>query len=114
MGLAIGMVAGVAAGLLAAPMRGADMRATLRERASDGGARLQSLAGSGRGWMQQTLDRAMLLLDEGRRAFDTGRSANTTRTNRPAPMTKPVALTATLGEIAQFHGTNLASLEAQR
>lgn len=67
------------------------MRSILRQRASDGSARLQSLAESGRDWASQTLDRAMYLYEEGRRAF------NTSRSGESAP------LTATLGEIAQMH-----------
>ena len=94
MGLAVGVAAGLTAGLLAAPMRGTDMRASLRERASDGGARLQSLADSYRSWAQDTLDRTMMLFDEGRRAFNTS--------SQPSTSAPPV-LTATLGEIAQMH-----------
>ena len=94
MGLAIGVAAGLAAGLLAAPMRGHDMRANLRSRAVDGGARLQSLASSSRGWANNAIDRAMMLIDEGRRAFNT---------NRTPMVAAPATLTATLGEIAQFH-----------
>src|SRR5688500_12480397 len=85
MGFAVGVAAGVAAGLLAAPMRGSEMRATLRERTTDGSARLQSLATSSRGWAQGALDRALSLIEQGRRAFAT-RTAS-----EPAP------LTATLG-----------------
>src|SRR5688572_33085013 len=95
MGLAVGIVAGLAAGLLAAPMRGTDMRANLRSRAVDGSARLQTLASSGRGWAQQALDRGMMLLEEGRRAFRTSPTVATSSTSAP--------LTASLGEIAQFH-----------
>jgi hypothetical protein len=92
MGLAVGVVAGVAAGLLAAPMRGADMRANLRSRADD------------------ALDRGMQLLEEGRRAFRTGRGGMTTS----AVDATPTPLTATLGEIAQIHsGTELSSFEAR-
>jgi hypothetical protein len=88
MGLAVGLAAGVTAGLLAAPMRGRDMRANLRSRAD------------------HALDRGMMLLEEGRRAFRTGRSSTTE--GGPAP------LTATLGEIAQLHSSNeLSNLEAQ-
>jgi len=78
MGLALGLAAGVAAGLLAAPMRGSDMRASLRTRA-DG-----------------AFGRGSRLLEQGRRAFN--RTAVTA--TPPAP---PTALTATLGEIAQRH-----------
>jgi hypothetical protein len=90
-GLAVGLAAGVAAGLLAAPMRGSDMRASLRSRA-DG-----------------ALDRAMRLLEEGRRAFRTGGAGIA-----PAGTTAPVALTATLGEIAELHSSDeLTSLEGR-
>ncbi len=75
MGLAVGLVAGVAAGLLAAPMRGSDIRASLRSRTDS------------------ALDRGSRLLEEGRRAFQ--------RSN--VGETAPEALTATLGEIAQTH-----------
>ena len=93
MGLAVGVAAGLAAGLLAAPMRGTDLRANLRSRAVDGGARLQTLASSGRDWAHHAMDRAMSLLDEGRRAFRTSHTGDT----GTAP------LTATIGEIAQLH-----------
>jgi gas vesicle protein len=102
MGLAIGVAAGLTAGLLAAPMRGSQMRAALRERAGDGSVRLQSMAASGRDWAQHAMDRAMALIDEGRRAFQTSR------------MVEPAPLTATLGEIAQMHGTPAIGVEGTR
>ena len=109
MGLAIGVAAGLAAGLLAAPMRGTEMRAQVRGRAAEGGARLQSLASSGRGWAEQALERAMMLLEEGRRAFDTS-----TRQQRQVNPVQPGTLTASLGEIAQFHaGGDPVSLEGR-
>ncbi|HUE84798.1 MAG TPA: YtxH domain-containing protein [Vicinamibacterales bacterium] len=86
MGLAVGLAAGVTLGLLAAPMRGSAMRASLRSRA-DG-----------------ALDRGLNLLDEGRRAFNRSRPSEAA----------PVPLTATLGEMAQTHpGTEPLSSEAQ-
>jgi gas vesicle protein len=93
MGLAVGVAAGLAAGLLAAPMRGTDMRANLRSRAADGSARLQTLASSSRDWAQHAIERATLLVEEGRRAFNTGDTS----------LSEPAPLTASLGEIAQFH-----------
>ncbi len=104
MGLAVGVAVGLAAGLLAAPMRGSDMRANLRERAADGSGRLQSLASSYQRWALQALDRGVMLIEEGRRAFDT------TPTTRIAE--QPVMLTATLGEIAQMHDA-MPTLEAR-
>ena len=72
-GLGLGLVAGVAAGLLLAPMRGSQMRQSLRSRA-DG-----------------ALDRGMSLIEEGRRAF---------RTRRLGAQSESAPLTATVGEIA--------------
>lgn len=87
-GLIIGVAAGLAAGLLAAPMRGSDMRASLRSRAD--GART----------------RGMTLFEDGRRAFTRGRAAedhaaDVGGASRVAP--EGERLTATLGEIADLH-----------
>jgi gas vesicle protein len=83
-GLAVGVAAGVAAGLLMAPMRGRELRQTLRDRAADGSARLQSLASQGRTWCEQAIDRSQELLEIGRRAFEESRSASATSGMRPA------------------------------
>jgi hypothetical protein len=80
-GLLIGLAAGVAAGLLVAPLRGSDMRATLRSRADDVLSRFSRVAEGDRGNMNR------------RDAFDSS--------HRPA--TAAGALTAPLGEIAQMH-----------
>lgn len=87
-GLAIGVTVGLAAGFLTAPLRGTAMRARLRDRAAEGGVRLQSLASSSRDWAAHALNRASSVIDEGRRAL---------RTTRPEP------LRATVGEIASMH-----------
>lgn len=85
LGLAVGCVGGAAAGLLAAPMRGAAMRASLRSRADS------------------ALDRGMTLFDEGRRAFQTRYGAGADAAPPP-----------TLGEIAEMHqGSELTSLEGR-
>jgi gas vesicle protein len=95
MGLALGVTAGLALGLLAAPMRGSAMRARLRDRAAERGTRLQSLASSSRDWAAQALERGWSLLEQGRRAL---------RTTEAAP------LHATMGEIATMHnGTQPSS-----
>jgi len=91
MGLAVGVVAGLTAGLLAAPVRGNVMRARLRTRAHDGSVRLQSLASSSRDWASHTVDRALSLIEQGRRALRTGAA-------------EPESLHATVGEIASMHG----------
>jgi gas vesicle protein len=88
MGLAVGLAAGAAAGLLTAPMRGTQMRASLRTRADS------------------ALDRSMQLLEDGRRALRA--RVGTVSATGSAP------LTATLGEIADLHSTDeLAALEAR-
>jgi gas vesicle protein len=84
-GLGLGLLAGVAAGLLMAPMRGSQMRQSLRERAD------------------QARHRGMALLEEGRRAF---------RETRASGETGP--LTATLGDIARTHsGRDVAGDEGR-
>ena len=98
LGLGVGLVAGVAAGLLAAPMRGAEMRHSLRTRA-DG-----------------ALDRGMTLLEEGRRAFRTrtGRALPASPLPSSAPPSPDAPLSASLGEIAQMHsGDDLSALGAR-
>jgi hypothetical protein len=82
-GVGLGLLVGVAAGLLMAPMRGSQMRASLRSRADN------------------AVSRATALLEEGRRAFRTS-SAEPALQRPEGPPT--ATLTATLGEIAQMHG----------
>jgi gas vesicle protein len=106
-GLGVGLVAGAAVGLLATPMRGAEIRRTLRSRADD------------------AVERGMTLIEEGRRAFRTRGAADASATSVAtastpssralnAPSSSPVSrgsLSATLGEIAQLHsGDELSSL----
>jgi hypothetical protein len=88
LGLGLGLAAGAAAGLLAAPMRGVEMRRSLRTRADD------------------ALDRGRRLVEEGRDAFRTRLVAS------DLPPATP--LSATMGEIAQMHsGNDFNSLEAR-
>jgi hypothetical protein len=103
MGLAVGVAAGLTAGLLAAPLRGSDLRAVLRQRAADGSERLQSFASSSRGWVLDALDRGLMLIEDGRRAFRTS----------AAPPIATERLTATIGEIAQSHGQGPIGMEAR-
>jgi hypothetical protein len=74
----------------------------LRQRAADGSERLQSFASSSRGWALDALDRGLMLIEEGRRAFRTS----------SAPPPETTRLTATLGEIAQTHGPVAIGMEA--
>jgi gas vesicle protein len=92
MGLALGMVAGAAAALLTAPMRGTEMRERLRSGADN------------------ALERGTMLLEQGRRAFRT-RGATAERSSVVASPSAPFS--ATLGEIAQMHSSQeLPSREA--
>jgi gas vesicle protein len=79
MALGVGLVAGVAAGLLVAPVQGRQMRQSLRSRAD------------------QARDRALALFEEGRRAF---------RTRYLSGGTGPS--TATFGEITQRTSESIA------
>jgi gas vesicle protein len=85
MGLAVGLGAGLAAGLLAAPMRGRDLRASLRSRAD------------------RARERGARLVGEGKRAVQRG----------PAAETAPATLTATLGDIANTYPGAEPPTEAQ-
>lgn len=90
MGLAVGLAVGAAAGLLATPMRGAAMRASLRSRADD------------------AFDRGMMLIEEGRRVFSTTPATVSPFENEPSVLRAP------LGEIAEMHaGSALSSLEVR-
>jgi hypothetical protein len=84
MGLLIGLAAGVAAGLLAAPLRGSDMRATLRSRAHD------------------VLNRISRMPEEGRRRMSRINRRDVLESSHRPPAAAG-ALTAPLGEIAQMH-----------
>lgn len=91
----VGLLAGVTAGLLLVPMRGSQMRASLRNRAD------------------RALDRGMALVEEGRRVF--GTAAGSPASVTPASVATAAApLTATIGEIAQLHeGPVGTRIEAQ-
>lgn len=85
LGLAVGLGAGLAAGLLAAPVRGRDMRASLRS----GADRLRA--------------RGLKPVGEVERAVQPGHAAKTA----------PATLTATLGEIANTYPGAEPPTEAQ-
>lgn len=97
MGLAFGVATGLAAGLLAAPLRGSQTRATLRSRATDASQRLQGLASTGLAWAQQALGLGVMMFEEGREAFNTSRNVSRASGTAPGP------LTASLGDIASMH-----------
>lgn len=91
-GLCAGAVAGAALALVFAPMRGSDMRRSVRSYASQGGERLSQLMESGRCLAEDTIHRASALIDEGRRALrTTSTSASPSSASSPQPLTASVA-----------------------
>jgi gas vesicle protein len=91
LGLALGVAAGAAAGLLFAPARGSDVRHSLRTRAHGTNATLQSYATSVKSWAGERIKS----LRESNRPSEPVRSV---------PMAGP-SLTATVGEIASARQT---------
>lgn len=96
-GLVAGAVAGAALALVFAPMRGTEMRSSMRRYASDGSERLSRLVDSGRSMAEDTIHRASSLIEQGRSAFRTGSGtasapAGTSHSSQP--------LTASVAEIS--------------
>ncbi len=91
LGLALGVAAGAATALLFAPARGSELRNSLRTRAGETNAALQSYATSVKSWAEKRLN----ALHESNRPSEPVRSV---------PMAGP-ALTATVGEIASVHNS---------
>ena len=91
-GFVCGAAAGVALALLFTPLRGAAVRARLRNYASDGTGKLQVLIESGRSMAQDYLHQTASVIEEGRRAF------------RTSGYSSPQPLTASVAEIS---GTSL-------
>ena len=91
LGLALGVAAGAAAGLLFAPARGTDVRSSLRTRANQTNSALQSYASSVRSWAEQWVN----AIRESTRPAEPVRSV---------PMADS-SLTATVGEIASAHNS---------
>ena len=109
-GLCAGACAGAALALIFTPMRGSDMRSSVRSYASEGGARLSELIESGRCLAEDAVHQASSLIEEGRRAFRTrsgmlasssdssSLSSMPTRTSSSSSSSQP--LTASVAEIS--------------
>jgi gas vesicle protein len=95
-GLCAGAVAGAALALIFAPMRGSEMRRSVRSYASQGGERLSQLMESGRCLAEDAIDRASTLIDEGRRAL---RTSGTSPSSSPSA-SSPQPLTASVADIS--------------
>lgn len=105
-GLCAGACAGAALALIFTPMRGSDMRNSVRNYTSQGGARLSELIESGRCLAEDAIYRASALIDEGRRAFRTssGLSASGSSSSSASSMSSSYSssqpLTASVAEIS--------------
>lgn len=71
-GLCAGACIGAALALVYAPMRGSELRRSVRSYAAQGGERLSNLVESGRSIAEDAISRASSLVEQGRRAFRTG------------------------------------------
>ena len=94
--MTIGVAAGAAAALLAAPMRGEETRAGLRTRARSANATVQRCTATTRSWAQQTWDRGLRRIEEARRTVRTG-----------GPSTAPAPLTARVSELISTHDNSV-------
>lgn len=94
-GVCAGAAVGAAIGLVAAPMRGSELRGKLQRYASQGGDQLSSLIASGRSLAEDALHQATSLIEQGRRALRTSVPSGVS----PARATSE-PLTASVAEIS--------------
>ena len=99
-GLVAGACAGAALALAFTPMRGSDMRNSVRSYASQGGTRLSELIESGRCLAEDAVHQASSLIEQGRNALRTtsGMSASPSSTAPSSASSQP--LTASVAEIS--------------
>jgi gas vesicle protein len=106
-GLCAGAAAGAALALIFTPMRGSDMRNSVRSYASQGGTRLSELLESGRCLAEDAVHQASALIEEGRRAFRTnsslsasGSSSSSSSAMSSSSYSSSQPLTASVAEIS--------------
>lgn len=108
-GLCAGACAGAALALIFTPMRGSDMRSSVRSYASQGGARLSELLESGRCLAEDAVHQASALIEQGRRAFRTspglsaassGSSSSRSSMSSSSSFSSSQPLTASVAEIS--------------
>jgi gas vesicle protein len=97
-GLVAGAVAGAALALAYAPMRGSQMRSSIRRYASDGSDRLARMVENGRCAAEDALHRAASMIEEGRRAFRT--ESGPSSVSSGASYSSAQSLTASVAEIS--------------
>jgi hypothetical protein len=88
--------------LIFTPMRGSDVRSSVRSYASQGGARLSELLESGRCLAEDAAHQASALIEEGRRAFRTSRasSSGSSSSMSASSYSSSQPLTASVAEIS--------------
>jgi gas vesicle protein len=100
--LAAGMVAGAIVGaafaLMYTPMRGSEVRRSIRRYASEGGEQLAHLVESGRSVAGDAIDRVACLIEEGRQAFRTSYTSGV-ESSRSSSYPSSQPLTASVAEI---------------
>jgi gas vesicle protein len=100
-GLCAGACVGAALALIFAPMRGTDMRNSVRNYASQGGERLSRLVESGRCLAEDAFNQAASVIEEGRRAFrPSADAASSSSSASSRTYSSPQPLTASVAEIA--------------
>jgi gas vesicle protein len=96
-GLCAGAAAGAALALIFAPMRGSEMRDSVRRYASTGGERLSHLIEGGRCAAEDAINRVSSLIEEGRRAF---RTSSDLSASGSSSYSSSQPLTASVAEIS--------------
>jgi gas vesicle protein len=90
-GMCAGAAVGAALALIYAPVRGAELRSSLRRYANDGSERLSTLLDSGRSIAGDAVDRATSLIEQGRQAFRTTRGGSSRSYSSSEPLTASVS-----------------------
>jgi gas vesicle protein len=90
-GACAGACIGAALALMYAPMRGTELRSSLRRYASDGSERLSHLIDNGRSIAEDALQRATSVFEQGRRAFRTSRNWASRSQSSAQPFTASVS-----------------------
>jgi gas vesicle protein len=98
-GLCAGACVGAGLALIYAPMRGSELRSSVRSYAAQGGERLSNLMESGRSIAEDAFSRASSLMEQGRHAFRTGSGITDSSTVRSSA-SSPQPLTASVADIS--------------
>jgi len=100
-GLCAGACLGAAAALLMAPMRGSELRSSIRNYASQGSGRVSQLLESGRCLAEDAIHQVTSVIEQGRQAFRTS-SSSPSSTASSSSSSQP--LTASVSDISSGFG----------